>query len=437
MSLVTQINSLITRIGTEFKTTKTLIAGNSAGDLSSLSTTAKNNLVSAINELKTGYTALNGAVSKNKGYFASSEALTSAYPAASAGDYAINGATDTVWVWDADAGTPAWKDGGGAGTVTSVNGQTGAVVISEVTTSVDGLMVAADKVKLNSIAASATANDSDANLKNRANHTGTQTASTISDFASSVIAAILSGLSTASNSVVLATDSIVSAIGKLQAQITSHMGSGGTSHESAVANSTSGFMTGADKAKLDGVATSATANDTDSNLKNRANHTGSQVAATISDFASSVIASALSGLSVASALAISAADSIVIALGKLQAQITAHAGSGGATHATVVPSGANGFMSGADKAKLDGLANFSHPTGDGNLHVPATGTGNNTKVLKAGATAGSAAWGTVDFSELGSKPTTIGGYSISDAYTKTEIGDPTTDFVAAFNLVIA
>jgi len=35
---------------------------------------------------------------------------------------------------------------------------------------------------------------------------------------------------------------------------------------------------------------------------------------------------------------------------------------------------------------------YVHPTGDGNLHVPATGTTNNGKVLKAGATAGSAAW---------------------------------------------
>ena len=38
--------------------------------------------------------------------------------------------------------------------------------------------------------------------------------------------------------------------------------------------------------------------------------------------------------------------------------------------------------------------NYSHPTGDGNLHVPATGTGNNGKFLKAGSTAGSLSWGT-------------------------------------------
>ena len=44
--------------------------------------------------------------------------------------------------------------------------------------------------------------------------------------------------------------------------------------------------------------------------------------------------------------------------------------------------------------KLDGLNNYIHPTSDGNKHVPATGTINNGKVLKAGATAGTFAWAT-------------------------------------------
>lgn len=39
-----------------------------------------------------------------------------------------------------------------------------------------------------------------------------------------------------------------------------------------------------EKTKLAGIATAATANDTDANLKNRTNHTGSQLASTISDF---------------------------------------------------------------------------------------------------------------------------------------------------------
>lgn len=72
---------------------------------------------------------------------------------------------------------------------------------------------------------------------------------------------------------------------------------------------------------------------------------------------------------------------------------------------------AAGFMSASDKAKLNSIAadanNYSHPTGDGNLHVPATGTDNDGKVLKAGATAGSSTWAQVDYSELAGVPSTF------------------------------
>ena len=57
-----------------------------------------------------------------------------------------------------------------------------------------------------------------------------------------------------------------------------------------------------------------------------------------------------------------------------------------------------GSMSAADKTKLDGIAtsatNYSHPTGDGNLHIPANSTTNSGKVLTAGASAGSLSWTT-------------------------------------------
>jgi hypothetical protein len=66
---------------------------------------------------------------------------------------------------------------------------------------------------------------------------------------------------------------------------------------------------------------------------------------------------------------------------------------------SVATTSANGLMSSTDKTKLDGVAtnanNYSHPTGDGNLHVPATGTTNNGKVLTAGSTAGSLSWTTI------------------------------------------
>lgn len=44
---------------------------------------------------------------------------------------------------------------------------------------------------------------------------------------------------------------------------------------------------------------------------------------------------------------------------------------------------------------------YTHPAGDGNLHVPATGTGNSGKVLKAGSTAGSLSWGTLAKTDVG------------------------------------
>ena len=44
---------------------------------------------------------------------------------------------------------------------------------------------------------------------------------------------------------------------------------------------------------------------------------------------------------------------------------------------------------------------YTHPTTDGDLHVPATGTTNNGKVLKAGDTAGSLSWGTLTATDVG------------------------------------
>lgn len=83
------------------------------------------------------------------------------------------------------------------------------------------LMLPADKTKLDGIATGATANSTDAQLRDRSTHTGTQLASTISDFASTVLATLLAGLSTATNAVITSADSVLSALGKLQAQITS------------------------------------------------------------------------------------------------------------------------------------------------------------------------------------------------------------------------
>jgi hypothetical protein len=101
-----------------------------------------------------------------------------------------------------------------------------------------------------------------------------------------------------------------------------HVGAGGAAHANAVAAGAAGFMTGADKTKLDGIATGATQNSSDAFLRARGNHTGTQTASTISDFAATVRATVLTGLSLASGAAVTAADSALAALGKLQKQIT-------------------------------------------------------------------------------------------------------------------
>jgi phage-related tail fiber protein len=64
---------------------------------------------------------------------------------------------------------------------------------------------------------------------------------------------------------------------------------------------------------------------------------------------------------------------------------------------------------------------YTHPAGDGNLHVPVTSTTNNTKVLKAGATAGSLSWAFVDWSELINRPTTLSTYGITDGVNTSEV----------------
>lgn len=117
--------------------------------------------------------------------------------------------------------------------------------LTDVTSAGSGAIITgAERTKLSGIATSATANQTDVYLLSRSNHTGTQTASTISDFDTEV-----------------------------------------SNNTDVAANTAKNSYPSADATKLAGIATSATANDTDANLKSRANHTGTQLASTISDFA--------------------------------------------------------------------------------------------------------------------------------------------------------
>jgi hypothetical protein len=83
-----------------------------------------------------------------------------------------------------DTITIAASGGGGGGAVDSVNGDVGTVVLNQDDIG-DGTTYkqysGTEKTKLAGVATGATANDTDANLKNRANHTGTQSADTLTD----------------------------------------------------------------------------------------------------------------------------------------------------------------------------------------------------------------------------------------------------------------
>ncbi len=143
MSLQTNLQDLATRIATECKALRTLMNGN-AIDLSALNTTTKVNLVAAINEV---LLAAGGVTDLSLG---------------------TNNATTLQ--------------------IVSSTGQN--VTISGATALLAGLFAGADKSKLDGIAAGATANSADATLLARANHTGTQPSSSISDFNTAVNALI-------------------------------------------------------------------------------------------------------------------------------------------------------------------------------------------------------------------------------------------------------
>ncbi len=142
----------------------------------------------------------------------------------------------------------------------------------------------------------------------------------------------------------------------------SHVGAGGAAHSNAVAEGAAGFMTGADKTKLDGIASGATVNATNAELRDRSTHTGSQLAATISDFAGGVRGTVLTGLSLASAAAGTAADTVLVFLGKLQAQITALA--------TTVGGKQDALVSGTNIKTVNGISLL----GGGNLAISGGGS---------------------------------------------------------------
>lgn len=190
-----------------------------------------------------------------------------------------------------------------APTQVTVNSDTGTdAVIAAADGTNAGLLLPAEKTKLAGIATGATANSSDATLLSRVNHTGTQTASTISDFAEAVDdrvgALLVAGTNVTLNYNDAANTLTINATGGAGAtnltttaaptQVTINSDTGTDAVIAAADGTNAGLFLPAEKTKLTGVATGATANSPDATLLNRANHTGTQTAATISDFSEAV-----------------------------------------------------------------------------------------------------------------------------------------------------
>ena len=190
------------------------------------------------------------------------------------------------------------QSGGGATNLSTTRDATSVTVASDTgtdatlaaaTSLLAGVQTAADKAKLDAIEAGATANATNAQLRDRATHTGTQAASTISDFNTAADARVSAGIATHVGAADPHPQYLTSAEGNAAYAPIAHVGAGGAAHSNAVAAGAAGFMTGADKIKLDGIAAGATVNATDAALRDRATHTGTQLASTISDFNAATI----------------------------------------------------------------------------------------------------------------------------------------------------
>jgi hypothetical protein len=179
---------------------------------------------------------------------------------------------DTEWV--------AQSGGGGGGAVDSVNGQTGVVVvdaddIADAGTKV--IMTTTERTKLSGVATGETANATDAQLRDRSTHTGTQSADTIVDGSTNHVFTAVDDTKLAG----IATGATANSSDATLLARANHTGT--QSADTLTDGTTNKAFLATERTKLTGVATGATANDTDANLKARANHTGTQSADTLTD----------------------------------------------------------------------------------------------------------------------------------------------------------
>jgi hypothetical protein len=307
------------------------------------------------------------------------------------------------------------------GTIIPINIDTGTdISLPVATTSLAGLQSASDKSKLDGIAIAATANSTDAQLRDRSTHTGTQLAATISDLTETVQdivgAQLVAGTNVTLNYNDAAGTLTVNASGGAGATNLSVVNrttttldvASDTGTDATIPNATTslaGLQSSADKTKLDGIASGATVNSPDATLLNRANHTGTQLANTISDLSSAID----TRIGLASVNALSDVVVLTPSVGQVLKyngtnwvnDVDSTSGGGGSTNLTVgnitattldvvsdtgtdatIPQATTslaGLMSGADKTKLNGIATGATAnSADATLLARANHTGTQT-----------------------------------------------------------
>jgi Phage tail fibre repeat len=280
-----------------------------------------------------------------------------------------------------------------------VSGKVPVAQLPDGTTSAKGILQLTSATNSTStvLAATASAVKSTYDLAN-SKYTKPVTGIPKSDLDSSVQTSLANGDSAEANAIAHADE----AVSIVQTDLNNHKGSGGAAHSNAT-QSVSGFQSASDKTKLDGIATGAEVNQntfanvkvgtttiaSDSKTDTLELAAGTNVVLTpdaTNDKVTIALSAAVETTSGAQAKANAVQTNLTNhendignphgvtasqtgAYSKAEADTNfapkSHVGSGGAAHANVIASGAAGFMTGTDKAKLDGIAaganNYSHP----------------------------------------------------------------------------
>ena len=177
----------------KFETTARLIST----DVVTVSATRINNASTEINDIKSDMTAVEAITAHFKGYYATLSDLQTAHTTGVDGDFAIIGGTvDSIYMWDSTGS--AWKD-----IYKTVDLST-----YYTKTEADALLSAKEAI----ITAHGSTSASDLYY-----YGGRKT---WQELTARVRATVLTGIDVATSAVVSATDTVLSAIGKLQAQIT-------------------------------------------------------------------------------------------------------------------------------------------------------------------------------------------------------------------------